>query len=315
MRMGLKGLGFAGLVCLVWAAAATATPTCMGFLKIVTAPAIAAMGEATVAVSDATWADINPAHLTAIDGGLVTFSHTSWYQDIALETLAVGSTAGKHAFGLTVVGLHTEPLDKYNVDDEYEGTFRFFNLLVGATYARLIEPSLSVGVTGKTLYEKIDWQSATGYAVDLGMSYSPVTSFLGGKVAAGLAMRNLGPKMGYSDEDFDLPLTWQGGLSYRPAWLPDYVGATASLDYVKVRDLDGGLLTGLEVGLAHRLALRLGYRGPYDDGNLTLGLGLGIGRTQVDYAYMDLDDDLGATHRVSVSLRLGPIFPSPESSR
>jgi hypothetical protein len=315
MRMGKWVLWLAGVLMIVWAAASLATPTCMGFLKIVTVPEIAAMGEATVAVSDATWAGINPAHLTSVDGSLMTFSHTEWYEDIALETLMLGTASGKHGFGVSVVGLHTEPLEKYNADGGYEGSFRFFDLLVSATYARAIEPSLSVGITGKTLYEKIDWSSATGFAVDLGVAYSPATWVFGGKMGAGLALRNLGPKMGYSGEDFDLPLTWQGGLSYQPAWLPHHMSATLAADYVKIKDYDAGLLVGLELAFADMLAIRFGYRGPYEDGNLTFGLGLGVGRTLVDYAYLDLGDDLGGTHRISLSLRTPPIFPSPEASR
>ena len=73
--MGKRGLGVwvfvLTLICL--AGAALSAGTCMRFLKIATLPRIGGMGDATVAVRDATWAETNPAHLTEVDGSLITF--------------------------------------------------------------------------------------------------------------------------------------------------------------------------------------------------------------------------------------------------
>lgn len=305
----------ASLVVILWAGDGSTSTTCMRFLKVSTLPRVAAMGEAVAAVRDATWAEANPAHLTAIDGSLITFSHTAWFEDISLETMAIGTSSGKHGFGISVVGLHTDPLDEYNAVGEYQGSFRYFDLFVSGTYARAVSSTASVGITGKTLYEKIAWDSATGFAVDLGFGYSLPVRFLGGMFSGGAALRNLGTKMGYHGEDFDLPLTWQAGLSYRPVWLPEYMSALAALDYEKTREVDGGLLAGFEVGLSDIVAVRLGHRGPYENGDLTFGIGLTLGRTSIDYAFVDLGEKLGGTHRVSVAFKAGAIFPSPEASR
>jgi hypothetical protein len=315
--MGKRGMGswvFAfALVCL--AGNALSAGTCMRFLRISSLPRIAGMGEATVAVTDATWAETNPAHLTNIDGSLITFSHTSWFQDIALETLTLGTAGGSNGFGLSIVGLHTDPLEGYDAFDVPQGTFRFYDLLVSATYARKVHPTLSMGATGKIVYEKIDWDSATGFALDLGLGYTAPRRLLGGQVSLGLAVRDLGPRMGYFDEKFDLPLAAQAGVSYKPMGLPEDLDAVVALDYAKTRDQDGGLLAGVEVGFRRMVALRFGYRGTYENGDLAFGLGLGLANTLVDYAYMDMGDDLGGTHRVSVAFKVGAIFPSPESSR
>jgi hypothetical protein len=287
----------------------------MQFLKISTVPRISAMGEAAAAVRDATWAEANPAHLTAVDGSLITFTHTAWFEDISLETLTVGTSSGKHGFGLAVVGLHTDPLDEYDELGQYQGSFRYFDLFVSGSYARAINQSLSVGITGKTLYEKIGWDSATGFAVDLGLGYTVPMRLLGGGLSAGFIMKNFGTKMGYHEEDFDLPLTLQGGLSYRPMWLPEYMSAQVAVDYEKTRDRDGGVLAGFELGLADIVAVRLGHRGTYDNGDITFGVGLALARTSIDYAFVDLGEKLGGTHRVSLGLKTGQIFPSPEASQ
>ena len=307
---GLVFLAMLGVAALAWAA-----PTSMDFLKISTLPRISALGEAAVAVTDATWADANPANLTYLEGSLITFSHTSWYEDISLEGLTFGTSSGKHAFDLSVVGLHTEPLDGYDAEDRPTGTFRFFNFLVGASYARALSPSLSLGVRGKTVYEKIDWDSATGFAVDFGAGYAPRRDLLGGRLSAGVALRNLGPKIAYFEEGFDLPLTWQAGVSYRPGWLPDMISALAAVDYRRIRGEDGGVLVGVELGFMDMAALRFGHRGAYEEATATFGIGMTIANTLIDYAYLDLGEDLGDTHRVSVAFKVGSVFPSPEESR
>jgi hypothetical protein len=287
----------------------------MRFLKISTLPRIAAMGDAGVAVTDATWAEVNPSHLINVDGSLFTFTHTAWFQDISLETLALGTTSGGHAFGISVTGLHTDPLEGYDALGVKQGTFRYYDLAIGATYARRLHSTLNVGASGKVLYEKIDWDSATGFAVDLGAGFTYPASLLGGSVSLGFAVRDFGPKMGYFDEEFALPLTTQGGLSYSALWLPEGFTARVAVDYEKTRDRDAGLLAGFETGLKDLVTLRAGYRDTYEDGDLTFGVGLALANTLIDYAYVDMGDNLGDTHRISLALKVGGIFPTPEASR
>jgi hypothetical protein len=315
--MGKRGPGFLILMGLLLIASsqAAAAPTCMNFLKISTLPRIAAMGDVGVAVTDATWAEVNPSHLINVDGSLLTFTHTAWFQDINLETLAVGTTSRSHAFGISVTGLHTEPLEGYDAVGIKQGTFRFYDLVIGATYARRLLPTLSVGASGKVLYEKIDWDSATGLAFDLGAGFTYPRPLLGGNVSLGFALRDLGPKMGFFDEEFDLPLTTQGGLSYQPVWLPANLSGRVALEYEKTRERDGGILAGFEAGLTDLVMFRVGYRDAYEDGDLTFGLGLALANTLIDYAYVDMGEGLGDTHRVSVAFKVGEIFPSPEAAR
>ena len=165
------------------------------------------------------------------------------------------------------------------------------------------------------LYEKIDWDSATGFAVDLGAGYAPMVAILHGRIALGLALRDLGPKMGYFDEKFDLPFTVQTGMAYSPMWVPDRMDARVVVDYEKTRGRDGGPLVGLEVGLKDLAVLRAGYRDTYEDGDFTYGVGLKLASASIDYAYVNMGDPLGDTHRVSIGLRAGGLFPTPDASR
>jgi hypothetical protein len=296
-------------------AGAAGTP-CADFLKISPLPRIAALGDAGVALSDAPWAELNPANLTAIHGSLVTFSHAAWFQDISLEMLSIGTTGAGQGFGISAVALHTDPLHRYNSDDLYEGEFRYYDLAIGATYARSLPQSLRAGITAKSVYEKIDWDSASGFALDLGLGWSRAVGALKGEISSGLVMRNLGTKMGFFDKKYDLPMVWQGGVAYRPAWLPRAVKALVAVDYRKPRQGDAGVLVGAEVALADMVALRVGSRGGKGGleggSDFTMGVGLAIKHFMLDYAYVDPGSGLGATHRISLALRAGRFLPIPE---
>lgn len=310
----------AGLLAAALAAShALAAPTSADFLKITMIPRAAAMGEASVAIPDAAWAEINPSNLTSIEGTLLTFSHAAWFDDISLEMLSVGTSSGRHAFGVSLAGLHTEPLEEYNQDDVHLGQFRYYDFLLSATYARAIASSLRLGATAKTIYEKIGWDSATGFALDLGAGYSRPLTAIRSTVHAGGTVRNLGSKMGYFDKKYDLPLTYQFGLGVKPDRLPGGIDALLAADYRSERDGEQGLLLGLEVGLAHTVALRLGAKSvtgsDRDGGDASVGLGLNIRNITVDYSYVDYGTKLGATHRVAVGLKVGPVLPTPEASR
>jgi hypothetical protein len=314
-----RGTGFWVFAFVLLCLAVNAFPaegTVMRFLKIATIPRVAGMAAATVSVPDATYAETNPAHLVNVDGSLFTFSHTALFEDMArLETLTLGTGSGKHGFGLSVIAVHTDPLDGYDEFDVPQGTFRFYDVMVSGSYAREVYPSLRLGATAKMVYEKIDWDSATGFAFDLGAGYVIPDRFLGGNIGLGFAVRDLGPKMGYFDEKFPLPTTLQGGLSFSRAGLPGDMRAVLAVDYERTRDEDGGVLLGAELGYQQLAAVRVGYRGNHENTDLTFGLGLGIHPVTVDYAYASMGDDLGNTHKVSIGFLTGAIFPSPEDAK
>jgi hypothetical protein len=318
-RGGVVTVAVGFLAELLCACHAVAAPTSADFLKISMIPRAAGMAEACVAIADAAWPEVNPANLTSIDGTLFTFSHAAWFEDISLEMLSIGTSSGRHGFGVSLAGLHTEPLQEYDQSDRHLGQFRYYDFLLSATYARAVASSLRLGATGKTIYEKIGWDSATGFALDLGAGYSTPLPALRSMVSAGAAVRNLGSKMGYFEKKYDLPLAYQFGLCIKPDHLPGEIEAILAADYRAERDAERGFLFGLEIGFAHTVALRLGAKSltgsDRDGGNATAGFGLNIRNILVDYSYVDFGTKLGATHRLAVALKTGPVLPTPEASR
>jgi hypothetical protein len=310
-----KRLVLAAVFVFLWVAAGLAETSAMRSLLIHTSPKVTGLGDACSAVPDAICAEINPAAISFTQGTLVAFSHTSWFEDIDLGAFDLYAASHKHGFGVSLVGLGSGSLDKYTADDHYEGTFRVFDFYLNALYSYRVMPGMSLGVTGRVVYEKIDWESATGFAFDLGGLYMIPRTYLGGTWGLGLARRNLGPSVTFTDGSSDLPYTFQGGVSYAPEWLPEQVSALASVDYRKTRYEDGTPLVGLEIGLADIVALRVGSRLNQDVGTMSFGAGVKYKHIMIDYAYADYSEALGSTHRMALAFNSGLIFPTPEQSK
>jgi hypothetical protein len=287
----------------------------MRSLLIHTSPKVTALGDACAAVPDVICAEVNPAAVGLAEGTLLAFSHTSWFEGVDLGAFDLYAASPKHGFGISLVGLGSGDMEKYNADDHYQGTFRVFDFYLNALYSYRVMPTMALGVTGRVVYEKIDWESATGFAFDLGGLYLTPKQYLGGTWGLGLAARNLGPSVTYTEGSSDLPYTFQGGASYTPGWLPEQVGATLSLDYRKTRYEDGSPLMGLEVGIAEIVALRVGGRFNHAVGDITFGAGFKYANIMVDYAYVDYSEALGSTHRIALAFNSGLILPSPEQAR
>ncbi len=159
------------------------------------------MGEAFTAVSDdATSIYWNPAGMAAVEGVELNVTHNEWLMDIRFEQASVVSEMFGGAAGLSFTGLYYGELDRYGDNPSLtpDGTFSPYDLALSAGYARDILPNLSVGAAVKLIYEKIDFESATGYALDLGVSHK--SRIEGLTLAASIL--NLGPESKFVEEKF-----------------------------------------------------------------------------------------------------------------
>lgn len=309
-----KRLVLAVFFLFMWAAVVQAETAAMRSLLIHTSPKVSGLGDACSALPDAVCAEVNPAAVSFTRGTLLAFSHTSWFEDISLGAFDFYAASPRHGFGVSLVGLGSGELDKYTADDQYDGTFRVYDVYVNTLYSYRIMPAMTLGVAGRVVYQKIDWESATGFALDLGGLYLTPRPYLGGVWGFGLAVRNLGPSVSFTDGSSNLPYTFQGGISYSPGWLPEEVSALVALDYRKTRYEDASPLAGLEVLIVDMVALRLGSRLNHSFGDMAFGAGVKFRNLSLDYAYVDYSDLLGSTHRIGLSFNSSLILPAPEQS-
>jgi hypothetical protein len=152
----------------------------------------------------------------------------------------------------------------------------------------------------KPVYEKIDEETATGVAFDFGLYH--VSKLPGVKFAA--VATNVGTPMKFITQEFALPRTIKLGGSYERD-VPTIRGVVlATLDVVFPNDGDARLHAGAEYGYDGRLFIRAGYKGGYDTQGAAFGLGVRLRQFDIDYGVLFGGNDLGDSHRFSLSLRV-----------
>jgi len=305
-RVGAIALGFLAL-CLVAAppAALAADPglTVLSFLKLGVGARAASMGDAYVAVAqDASATYWNPAGLLGIQRNDVVGVHNAWIQDLRHEFAAVGVHRGRHAVGLSFIGLYTPDLEQRNDQGDFTGHFGYSDAAFAGSYAFQLTDRVGVGATVRYLRESIvgttDGDFALdGLAFDLGGTWA--TPLAG--VDAGASLRNLGGQVSYNFANagsFDLPTTLQAGLAYHRA---DIRGGllTVSGDVLAVSGDDTSVRVGAEYAYRGQFMVGAGYKTGLENENVSFGVGYENG-IRVHYAFTPLYADLGNSHRISL---------------
>jgi len=259
------------------------------------------MGEAYTAVAtDATSIYYNPAGMASADGVELDVTHSEWLMDVRFEQISIVNEMLGGAVGINFTGLSYGEMDRY---PDYpalvpDGSFSPYDLSFSAGYAMDVLPNLSAGVTGKLIYEKIDFESATGWAFDAGIVHR---SMIEGLTLAA-SMLNLGPQAKFVEEKFYPPFQLRGGAAYRydADWLKGNVLAAA--DAVFPNDGSTKLHMGLEYNYRELLSLRAGYKSNYELQGITCGFGVAYKNLRFDYAFMPVEDVFGDVHRFSLNV-------------
>jgi hypothetical protein len=275
--------------------------TGLAFLKIGVGARANAMGEAyTAVVSDATATFWNPAGLSRLQRGHVSFTHSEWIQDVSSEFLAVAFPAFGGVTGISANLSSVGSIERRVSTGESLGDLEWNDFALGVSYGRSISENLGVGVTAKYLYQKIYLDSASGYAFDLGFSFRPFAN----AITLALVAQNLGSVNELKAESSELPRTLRLGGSY-VLGLPSLDGAlVVAVDGVKIAEQDLRAHFGAEFQLKSMLALRMGYQAGYDEKSFGGGFGLTFQRYHLDYGYTPFGSNLGDTHRFSFGLDL-----------
>ena len=260
----------------------------------------------------------NPAGLSDIKGRVDgIFSSAKIIADISTNYFALGFNTGANgviAVSMKSLGFGDIPITTVqDMDGESGATFSPTFSVIGASYARKLTDRISVGLTGKLVYESIPRASATALAFDFGLQYKDLMDVKG--LGLGLSIRNIGTNMTYNGtamlltareetetyDDFfsimtssdQLPTTMEMGLTYKPTDMillsAVYQNSNAETDYLKV---------GTELNFAGIGFVRAGYNFQlnkagadlgYSVYGLTLGAGVkfdvGTTKLAVDYVF------------------------------
>lgn len=290
------------------------------FLGISVGGAATAMGGAYVSMAtDASALFWNPGAISRLERSQANFTHTSWFVNTDYNWAGlVLKIDGASAFGLNL-GILDYGQEEVTTVHAPEGTGELWNaqdLFAALSYARNLTDRFSIGGSVKIIQQKIYHETATGYAVDIGLLY--ITRFNGMRL--GMSILNYGTDMKMDGKDlihsYDLdpahsgnnPLIssklrtsgWPLPLFYRVGVSMDVVrfsdaAITVSTDALIPSDNSTVLNVGAEFNWNSIFFLRAGYkslmRKDTQEG-LTAGLGIkysipGLGKVSFDYAYND----------------------------
>lgn len=273
----------------------------LAFLKLGVGGRAAGMSEAYVAVADeATATYWNPAGLAFLKRSQLAFTHTEWLQDISNDFLAFTFPAFRGALGLSVYSNNVGGIERrVRPSDTPLGTVEAHDLAVGLSYGRAFGDKLTGGLTVKYLYEKIFVESANGFALDLGFTFTPFDNGL----RLALVAQNFGSMGSLLDESIDLPNTLRVGLAYHIPMQSMGGGILLAADAVKVFETELRGNFGVEFQVKNILAFRTGYQTGLEDKGIAGGFGVNFNRYHLNYGFTPFTN-LGDTHRFSIGLDL-----------
>ncbi|MFZ2322207.1 MAG: PorV/PorQ family protein [Ignavibacteriaceae bacterium] len=293
--------------------------TVANFLTIPVGPRASAMGGAFTAIAnDATTAFWNPSGLSRLTRNEFTASTAEWLVGTRLnwvglafkldEDNAIGISVNQLDYGEEEITTAREPNgtgEKWSASD----------LSIALSYSRNLTDRFSIGGTAKYVTQNIWNESASAFALDIGLLF--YTQLPG--LRLGMNISNFGTEMkldgkdllqpididpsnagnnpnisgGLLTDSWPLPLTFTVGVGYdvisNEAWL-----VTAAVDALIPNNQNTYGNLGLEITWDNLISLRGGYNslGKYDaQEGLTAGVGIqydfGTFYAKFDYSYTD----------------------------
>ena len=270
----------------------------MSFLKLGAGSRSLAMGEAFSSVAlDATAFIYNPARFAVGGNGNVTLMHNFSVQDMSTDFIAAKFPAGKKlAIGLGLFTTGINDIEVRSTPGTALETFDARNFTFGLSLAYNVARHISVGITGKLLYEKIYVDDATGFAADIGTNYAK------DNLSLSFVLSNIGSMDYLRNTSSKLPTLMRLGGSYNFNASKTF-SLLAAVDGFKV--LSGGsfhLHSGVEGSYKNFLFIRAGYQTGYENKGLTTGLGFRYQAWTIDYAFVPYSDGFGTANAISLGV-------------
>ncbi len=282
------------------------------FLSVSPDARAAGMGDAYSALRVGSTAMFyNPAAMAYLDHKFhLSVGQIQWIADVNYNMGSVALNTDWGVFGLSMVAVDYGDFERtIRADNEQGfldvGTYSPSAWAFGLGYARAITDRFSVGGNIRIAKQSLgaapvgiertapvtkDFDERSTI-VDFGVLYH--TGFK--SLTLALNTRNFSQENKYSEESFELPLTFRMGLAM------DLIDLTTldkkahsmilSLDTERPRDFSEQIKIGVDYTIMQTLSLRAGYVTPTDEQGISVGVGFGrdLGSLdlRVDYAYTD----------------------------
>jgi hypothetical protein len=269
----------------------------LAVLKIGVGARAAAMGEAFVASSnDASGIYWNPAGPAYVTQRQVHFTYNHWIQGIQNHVASILLPYSCGTFGLGIMLNNVSDIEhRVIASEEPIGYFSSHDFSITFGYARMIIEKLALGLNVKYLNEKIYIETASGFAVDIGVKYqSPIYGLY-----CAAAVQNLGITAKLADEKINLPKTVRVGVAY---YMPIQINQGSwilAADFSKIFQDQSHFNFGTELSPVPHLTIRAGYQTGYEERSISAGFGIQVNRFTIDYAYVPFASGLGNSQRFS----------------
>jgi len=278
------------------------------------------MGGAYVSViNDASALYWNPGIISRLGHSSVSFTHTRWFIDTDYNWAGVVLNMGSgNAFGLNLAILDygDEEVTTVHEPDGTGERWSAQDLYAAISFARNLTDRFSIGGSVKIIQQKIYNETATGYAMDIGLLY--ITRFNGMRL--GMSITNYGTDMRMDGKDlihsydidpynqgnnpnissklrtsdWPLPLFYRVGVSMDVLRMSE-TAFMLSTDAVIPSDNSTVMNVGGEFNWNELIFIRAGYKSLMREESqegLTAGVGFrymipGLGKVSFDYAYND----------------------------
>jgi len=278
------------------------------FLSVANDARAAGMAEAVTGLEmNSTSLFFNPAGMARMENNIeVSFSQNQWIANIKHNALCFAIAPKQGRYG--VIGLTFRSIDYGEIQGTkvWENTQGYLDtelmypaaFSAGAGYAKYLTDKFSVGAqvnytgqylgkstvpSGDTLAVKKNLAFST--AIDFGTLYH--TGFK--SLMFGMSVRNFSQEVTFEEESFQLPLTFNIGVSMNVLDLfdmdPGLNSCVIAIDASHPRSYPELLNIGLEYLYLNTFAVRCGYKFVHDEQKYSFGVGVRKFGITVDYAY------------------------------
>ncbi len=277
--------------------------TAAQFLGIGVGQRATAMGGAFVALgSDVSTIYWNPGAFSRAGRSQILFSHTAWLVNTNFNWAGLQiDLDGTNAIGISLTQLGYGDDEPVTTVTQPEGTGERWgaqDLCIALSYARNLTDRFSIGGSAKYVQQKIWNESASAFALDVGLLY--ITGFNGLRI--GMSISNFGTDLTLDGKDLIQPIdldpgdlgnnasipsklktdAWSLPLFFRVGVAMDVVKSetfrvTLATDAVRPSDNTEALNLGGEIAYNEMFFVRGGYKSlfrPDSEEGLTLGAGL-----------------------------------------
>lgn len=281
------------------------------FLEIPVTARTAALGEASIALSDLNSSSVfnNPGALGFVNNThSLSLSYSPWIADIKNYASSYSFKSEFGVFGLSFLMFDYGDMPRTIVASgqkayDVVGKFSANSSAIGLSYSKMLTDRFSFGMTIKYVNEKIDIYSADNILFDGGIIYyTGLSSF---RIAA--SIQNFGVDTKFINDKFRMPAILRLGAAVEVLGDKEknyYVTLTAEANHAS--DADERISFGTEISYQNMLFLRGGYKFFYDEETYSFGLGLRANYSmplEVDFAFSAYGR-LGNISRFTVQLGL-----------